>query len=95
MSQKLYIGNLSYNTTEETLRGLFSEFGQIESVNVITDRYTGRPRGFAFVEMETEEGAQAAIGSLNGKMVDEREIRVEKAKPRTDRRGGGGYRPRW
>jgi RNA recognition motif-containing protein len=95
MSQKLYIGNLSYDTTEEKLRTLFAEFGQIESVNVITDRYTGRPRGFAFIEMATEEAAQAAIGSLNGKAVDGREIRVEKAKPQADRRRSDGYRPRW
>ena len=98
MAQNIYVGNLSYDTTADTLRTLFAEFGEIESVNVITDRYTGRPRGFAFVEMSTEESAQAAIGALNGKMVDGREIRVDKAKPRADRdrrQGGGGRRPRW
>jgi cold-inducible RNA-binding protein len=91
MSKNLYVGNLSYDTTEDTLRTLFSEFGDIESVNVITDRYTGRPRGFAFVEMATEEAAQEAKGSLNGRMVDQREIKVDLAKPRPDR----GNRPRW
>jgi cold-inducible RNA-binding protein len=91
MSKNLYVGNLSYDTTEDTLRTLFSEFGDIESVNVITDRYTGRPRGFAFVEMATEEAAQEARSSLNGRMVDQREIKVDNAKPRPDR----GSRPRW
>ena len=91
MTQKLYVGNLSFSTTEETLQAMFGEHGEVESVKVITDRYTGRPRGFAFVEMATEEAAQQAIGALNGKSVDEREIRVEKAKPQPDR----GRRPRW
>jgi RNA recognition motif-containing protein len=95
MSSNLYVGNLSYDTTEDTLRTLFAEFGEIESVSVITDRSTGRARGFAFVEMSTEESAQAAISGLNGKMVDEREIRVDKAKPRADRKQSDGYRPRW
>jgi cold-inducible RNA-binding protein len=91
MSKNLYVGNLSYETTDDTLRTLFAEFGEIESVNVITDRYTGRSRGFAFVEMATEEAAQAAMSALNGKQVDEREIKVDKAKPRPDR----GRQPRW
>lgn len=103
MTKKLYVGNLSYRTTENTLRTLFAEFGEVQSVNLITDRETGRSKGFAFVEMDTEQAATAAIGALNGKMVDEREIRVDKAKPQADRgdRGGGdrrqgGRRPqRW
>jgi cold-inducible RNA-binding protein len=95
MTQKLYVGNLSYNTTEEVLRTLFAEFGQIESVKVIIDRDTGRPKGFAFVEMATEEAAQAAIQALNGKSIDGRQIRVDKAKPQTERREGGWDRPRW
>ena len=96
MAQKLYVGNLSYNTTEETLRRLFGEFGDVESVNVITDRDTGRPKGFAFVEMATQEGAEKSISALNGRMVDDREIRVDNAKPQADRggRGGGGNRGR-
>jgi RNA recognition motif-containing protein len=91
MSKNLYVGNLSYDTTEDTLRALFAEHGEIESVNVITDRYTGRPRGFAFVEMETEEAAQKARTALNGQMVDQREIKVDNAKPRPDR----DRRPSW
>lgn len=97
MTQKVYVGNLSYNTTEATLRSLFAEFGEIQSINVITDRDTGRPKGFAFVEMATEEAAQQAISALNGKEVDQREIKVDKAKPQAerDRRQSGGRRPRW
>ena len=90
MTQKVYVGNLSYNTTEGALRTLFAEFGEIESVNVITDRHTGRPKGFAFVEIDTDEAAQAAIGALNGTTIDDREIKVDKAKPQADR----GQRPR-
>jgi RNA recognition motif-containing protein len=104
MGKNLYVGNLSYDTSEDGLRTLFSEYGEITSVNVITDRETGRPRGFAFVEMATEEGAQSAMRALNGKMVDNREIKVNEAKPRADRdrrpggggrRQGGERRPRW
>jgi cold-inducible RNA-binding protein len=85
MTTKVYVGNLSYNTTEATLRPLFAEYGEIESINLITDRDTGRPKGFGFIEMSTEQAAQAAISGLNGKMVDEREIKVDKAKPPVDR----------
>jgi cold-inducible RNA-binding protein len=97
MTQKVYVGNLSYNTTESTLRTLFAEYGEIESVNLITDRDTGRPKGFAFVEMSTEQAAEAAIGGLNGKSVDDREIKVDKAKPQAprERRGGDRGRSRW
>jgi RNA recognition motif-containing protein len=96
MTTNLYVGNLSYSTTEDALRTLFEEFGEIESVKLITDRYTGRSRGFAFVEMASEQEAQEAISSLNGKPVDGRELRVDKAKPKTDRGPqGGGRRPRW
>jgi RNA recognition motif-containing protein len=86
MTKNLYVGNLSYDTTEDTLRTLFAEYGEIESANLITDRYTGRSRGFAFVEMSTEQAAQEAISGLNGKQVDEREMRVDRAKPKRDRR---------
>jgi RNA recognition motif-containing protein len=92
MTTNLYVGNLNYDTSEDTLRTLFAEFGEVESVKVITDRYTGRSKGFAFVEMTTEQGGQEAISALNGKMVDNREIRVDKAKPRTDR---DSRRSRW
>ena len=90
MAKKLYVGNLSYGTGEDSLRRLFGEFGEIESVNIITDRDTGRPKGFAFVEMATEEAAQKAIAGLNGKTVDEREIKVAEAKPQADRSSSGG-----
>ncbi len=89
MSEKLYVGNLNYRTTEAKLRNLFGEFGEVLSVKVITDRETGRPKGFAFVEMDTAQAAQAAIGALNGQKVDEREIRVDKAQPPRDRGAGG------
>jgi RNA recognition motif-containing protein len=97
MTQKLYVGNLSYDTTEGSLRTLFAEYGEIESVNVIMDRVTGRPKGFAFVEMATDKAAQAAISALNGKSVDDREIKVDLAKPqgerdRRDYRPSGGRR---
>jgi RNA recognition motif-containing protein len=97
MTQKVYVGNLSYNTTEGTLRTLFAEYGEIESVNMITDRDTGRPKGFAFVEMSTEQAAQAAISGLNGKSLDDREIKVDKANPQPtrDRRGSDRSRSRW
>lgn len=97
MSTNLYIGNLNYDTTEDTLRQVFAEYGEVESVRVITDRYTGRSRGFAFVEMASEEAAAKAISELNGKPVDDREIRVDKAKPRSDRGSRGGDRgySRW
>jgi RNA recognition motif-containing protein len=95
MTQKVYVGNLSYNTTEDTLRTLFAEYGEIESVNLITDRDTGRPKGFAFVEMSTEQAARAAISGLNGKSVDDREIKVDKANPPRERRSSDRGRSRW
>jgi RNA recognition motif-containing protein len=90
VATSIYVGNLSYDTTEESLRTLFAEFGDIEAVRLITDRYTGRSKGFAFVEMVTDESAEQAIEALNGKEVDGRELKVDKAKPRSDRGGGGG-----
>ena len=94
MDKKLYVGNLSYNTTDEKLRSLFAEYGEIESINVITDRETGRPRGFAFVEMATQQAAEASISGLDGKMVDERQIKVNKANPQPDRNRRQGSRGR-
>ena len=92
MTQKVYVGNMSFNTTEERLQELFGQHGQVVSVNVITDRATGRPRGFAFVEMADDAGAQAAIAALNGQDIDGRQLNVAVAKPmeRTGDRGGGG-----
>ena len=97
MGTNLYVGNLSYDTTEDTLRTLFAEFGEVQSVNVITDRDSGRSKGFAFVEMASEQAAEASIQALTGKSVDGREIRVDKAKPRVDRdrRPAERRRPRW
>jgi len=84
MTKNLYVGNLGYDTTEDTLRTLFAEYGEIESVNLVTDRYSGRSRGFAFVEMSTEEAAQEAKSGMNGKQVDGRELKVDNAKPKRD-----------
>jgi len=95
MTNNLYVGNLSYDTNEDTLRTLFAEYGEIEAVNLISDRYTGRSRGFAFVEMSTEEAAQQAMSGLNGKQVDDREIKVDKAKPKSDSRSSDRGRSRW
>ena len=88
MTKNVYVGNLSFDTTQDKLQELFEAHGQVSTVNVITDRDTGRPRGFAFVEMMTEEGAQAAIGALNGQEVDGRALKVAEAKPRESRGAG-------
>jgi RNA recognition motif-containing protein len=89
MGKNLYVGNMSYDTTQERLQELFQAHGEVTSVNIITDRETGRPRGFGFVEMATEEGASAAITALDGRDVDGRALRVNEAKPRAPRSGGG------
>ena len=88
---RIYVGNLSSEITEEELRQEFEAFGDVESVNIITDRVSGRPKGFGFVEMASKSEAEAAITSLNGKTLKERTIVVNEARPRTDNRGGGGY----
>jgi len=85
---KLYVGNLSYNTTQDTLQSEFSSHGQVEEVAIINDRETGRPRGFAFVTMNNDDEAQAAIDSLNGKEIDGRTITVNEAKPKAERGSG-------
>jgi RNA recognition motif-containing protein len=90
MGKNIYVGNLSYDTTQAQLQELFEAHGEVSSVNVITDRDTGRPRGFAFVEMATEQGASAAIAALNGQEVDGRPLTVNEAKPRESRGGGRG-----
>ncbi len=86
---KIYVGNLSFNTTQETLEDLFSQFGEVSEVAVVTDRETGRPRGFAFVTMD-DEGAKKAIEELNGNEFEGRSLNVNEAKPREPRSGGGG-----
>ncbi len=88
---KIYVGNLSYDVTEEELRQEFEAFGAVASVDVITDKYSGRPRGFAFVEMESVSEGQAAITALNGKTLKDRTLSVNAARPRSDNRGGGSY----
>ena len=91
MAKKLYVGNLSYNTTEEDLRELFASYGKIESLNIISDRDSGRPKGFGFVEMSTEEEARAAISGLDSREVDGRQIKVNEANDRPPRRTGGRW----
>jgi RNA recognition motif-containing protein len=90
MSTKLYVGNLSFSTTEETLRNLFEADGRrVEDVAVVMDRETGRPRGFAFVQLGSPEDAKAAIAALNGREVDGRQLTVSEARERSDRGSGG------
>src|SRR6476469_4807013 len=89
MSMKLYVGNLSFQTTSEDLQQLFSQVGTVDSVNIIEDRETGRSRGFAFVEMSSSEEGNAAIQQFNGHDVGGRTLTVNEAKPREDRGGGG------
>jgi len=86
---KIYVGNLSSEITEEELRQEFGAFGEVESVNIITDKISGRPRGFGFVEMTSESEGQAAITGLNGKTLKDRTLNVNVARPRSDRRGSG------
>ncbi len=102
MAKKLYVGGLSYDTTEGSLKETFAEAGTVESANVITDRATGRSKGFGFVEMSSDEEAKKAIEIFNGKELDGRTITVNEAKPMEDRPrgggggfGGGGGRNRW
>src|SRR5437868_1499294 len=90
MATKLYVGNLSFQTTSEDLKQHFSQAGNVESASVVEDRMTGRSRGFGFVEMSTAEEAAAAIEQFNGKDFSGRNLTVNEARPRTDRPGGGG-----
>ena len=87
---KLYVGNLSFTTTSYELEELFGQVGTVESANVVEDRETGRSRGFGFVEMSSKEEGESAIDQFNGKEVNGRELKVNEAKPREDRGGGGG-----
>ena len=89
MNKKLYVGNLSYDTSEEDLRKSFEGFGTVESVTVVTDKYTGKSKGFAFVEMGSREEAQAAMSGLNGTQLGDRTLKVDEARPKPERRGGG------
>jgi len=97
MPKKLYVGNLSYETTEASLSELFGAIGEVVSVSLITDRMTGRSKGFAFVEMAEQSAAQQAISQLNGQDVDGRSLKVAEARPKRqrDQWGGGGGRGRY
>jgi len=97
MNKKLYVGGLPYAVTEDKLQEIFSAHGTVESARVITDRFTGRSRGFGFVEMSSEEEAQTAIDSLNGSDLDGRSLTVNEARPQENRGdgGGGGGGDRW
>ena len=88
---KIYAGNLSYEVTEEELRQEFEAFGEVESVDIIKDKYSGRPKGFGFIEMPSVSEGQAAINDLNGKILKERTLQVSAARPRSESRGGGSY----
>lgn len=88
---KIYVGNLSYEVNEQDLRREFETFGDVDSVSVITDKYSGRSKGFAFIEMSKKSEGEAAIANLNGKTLNERTIVVNEARPRNDNRGGGSY----
>jgi cold-inducible RNA-binding protein len=92
MGTKLYVGNLSFNTTENELQELFSQVGSVQEVMLMQDKFTGKSRGFAFVTMGTEEEAQNAINQLNGKTVEGRPLTVNEARPREARPPGGGGR---
>jgi cold-inducible RNA-binding protein len=89
MAKKLYVGNLSYDTTEAQIRELFAQAGEITEINLITDRDTGRPKGFGFVQMTSDEAAQDAIRRFNGHQLDNRALTVNEARPREERSGGG------
>jgi cold-inducible RNA-binding protein len=92
MSMKLYVGNLSFQTSSDDLQELFAQAGTVESANVVEDRDTGRSRGFGFVEMSSKEEGQAAITQFNGRDLNGRNLTVNEARPREDRRPGGGGR---
>jgi cold-inducible RNA-binding protein len=90
MGRKLYVGNLTYGVNSSDLEKMFEPYGTVQSAQVITDRDTGRSKGFGFVEMGSDQEAQAAIAALSGKEVDGRQLTVNEARPREDRGGGGG-----
>ena len=91
VNMNIYVGNLSLEVTEEELRREFMAFGEVTSVSIITDKISGRPKGFGFVEMASKSEGEAAITGLNGKTIKERTIVVNEARPRTDNRSGGSY----
>ena len=92
MGKKLYVGNVGYGVTDDQLRTMFAPYGSVQTAQVITDRDTGRSKGFGFVEMNSDQEAQAAIAGMNGQMADGRALTVNEAKPKEARPGGGGGR---
>ena len=92
---QIYVGNLSYDATEEALEQAFSQYGDVKSVNIVKDRETGRSRGFGFIEMSDSQAGQQAIEGLNLHRIDGRAMTVSEARPREERRGGGGGRRRY
>ena len=94
LRMNIYVGNLAYSITDDDLREAFAAFGEVSRASVIMDRDTGRSKGFGFVEMPDDNEARTAISELDGKDIEGRAIKVNEARPRTDRRGGGGA-PRW
>jgi len=95
MNKRLYVGSLSYDTTDQSLRDLFVTADAVASAEVIMDRYSGRSKGFGFVEMETEEGAEKAVSQFNGTTLDGREITVAEARPRREKRQESNRDDRW
>jgi len=93
--KNIYVGNLSFGASEESVRALFETHGTVNRVNIVTDRETGQPRGFGFVEMSNDGEGEKAIAALNGSNLDGRTLNVNEARPKTDRSGGGGGRKRW
>ena len=91
MNNRLFVGNLSFSTTEEALAAAFAEFGEVVDVKLMTERETGRSRGFGFVELATPEAASKAIEQMNGALLDGRPLRVNEAEKRPERSGGGGF----
>lgn len=89
--KNIFVGNLSFGTTEDTLRSAFEPYGSVDNVNIIRDRDTGQPRGFAFVEMANDAEANNAINALNGKDIDGRSLNVNEARPKAERGSGGGF----
>jgi cold-inducible RNA-binding protein len=91
--KNIFVGNLSFGTTEDTLRSMFDSYGSVQRVNIVTDRDTGQARGFAFVEMSVDAEGNAAINGLNGRDLDGRSLNVNEARPKPERgSGGGGYK---
>ena len=88
--KNIYVGNLSFGATEDAVRSLFEAFGTVDRVNIVTDRDSGQPRGFGFVEMANDAEGDKAINALNGKDLDGRALNVNEARPKTERAGGGG-----